>query len=989
MLKKTLSIAITAILVPIFFVGIVNSQTLERGGIEEIIVTAQKTDENIQDVPIAVSAFSSESLELQQIETFGDLQFNAPNITFTKSNFTGANMTIRGVNSGTVAASGDGGVAFHVNSVPVPTRVFETEYYDLESVEILRGPQGTLYGANSTGGVVNMKFARPTEEFEGSVDIEIADYNHRRLKGVINMPIADNVSMRIAGMMLERDGFTENQFPGKEGEDIDGRDITSWRMTLAAELSENTIATFTYYNFEEDDNRARIGKQMCYETETPVYGCNPYKIRYGQPKGASDLSGVWGAIAGLNTWSPLDYASGNLSRSQDLRETYQNIDPVYKASEDTYILEVESGVIENYTINFRAAYSKSSVFSQQDYYNTDGSQKYAKLGENAGNPLLPPGNAAFPDGIVPVSAYTESMCGIFCNAISGYYDFAMAYDTSAANGEFKFAEVSVASDLEGPINFLAGVNFTEFENSSIYDVYWTTAEAAALSPLLGPRLYPSHYRNQTDPYELERKGLYTQVYYDATDDLRITIGARWNESEKSVKDRQNLVNSIILAGGTRVGDPVTAAVQTVDPALGLVLTGQGGPTLPMIPGLAQQREILGVPTSFTEEEVTGKVGFDWSPDLAGTDSTLIYGTFSRGYRPGAFNPPIDPTLFSNVPQTTDPEFIDAYEIGMKNVLLDNSLVANLTAFFYDYQGLQVSKIIARTSVNENIDAEMQGLEAEFFWSPAAVPGLRLDLQVSLLETEIANGVTSVNPLDKISKVKGDTEGWLMKDYGSGATCGFKKQDLFIGIGAGALNLNPAAGALDMIAAPKTLSPTAGPGSNFDSSDPTGLVSPIAQIGAGALPTIANCASIQAKLAGLKAAGVPGVYGDYWEPVYDLSGNELVQSPATTVHFGAEYTADFANADLQVVSRIDYYWQDDMFSRIYNNPRDIIEAWDVLNAQIIIQSTVNPWYVRIWGQNLMDDDNITGHYFTAEASGGFRNDFLVDPQMIGISFGARF
>ena len=328
MLRKTFNLAILAIFTPIFLIGIINAQTLERTGIEEIIVTAQKTDENIQDVPIAVSAFSTESLELQQIETFGDLQFNAPNITFTKSNFTGSNMTIRGVNSGTVAASGDGGVAFHVNSVPVPTRVFETEYYDLEAVEILRGPQGTLYGANSTGGVVNMKFARPTEEFEGSVDLEVADYNHRRIKGVINMPIAENVSMRIAGMMLERDGFTENQFPGKEGEDIDGRDITSWRMTVSAELSENTTATFTYYNFEEDDNRARIGKQMCYETETPVYGCNPFKIRYGQPKGASDLSGVWGAIAGLNTWSPLDYAANNLTRSQDLRETYQNIDPV-------------------------------------------------------------------------------------------------------------------------------------------------------------------------------------------------------------------------------------------------------------------------------------------------------------------------------------------------------------------------------------------------------------------------------------------------------------------------------------------------------------------------------------------------------------------------------------------------------------------------------------------------------------------------------------
>ena len=72
---------------------------------------------------------------------------------------------------------------------------------------------------------------------------------------------------------------------------------------------------------------------------------------------------------------------------------------------------------------------------------------------------------------------------------------------------------------------------------------------------------------------MERKGLFTQVYYDASDDVKVTIGASWNESEKSVADRQLLFNSIILAGGTGVGDPVTLGVQTIDPALGLVLTG--------------------------------------------------------------------------------------------------------------------------------------------------------------------------------------------------------------------------------------------------------------------------------------------------------------------------------------------------------------------------------------------------------------------------------
>ena len=123
MLNKTISIAISAIIMPVFLVGVAFSQALERQGIEEIIVTAQKAEENIQDVPIAVTAFNAESLELQQIETFSDLQFNAPNITFTKGNFSGSNFVIRGINSYTVAASGDGGVAFHINEVPVPTRI--------------------------------------------------------------------------------------------------------------------------------------------------------------------------------------------------------------------------------------------------------------------------------------------------------------------------------------------------------------------------------------------------------------------------------------------------------------------------------------------------------------------------------------------------------------------------------------------------------------------------------------------------------------------------------------------------------------------------------------------------------------------------------------------------------------------------------------------------------------------------------------------------
>ena len=102
-------------------------------------------------------------------------------------------------------------------------------------------------------------------------------------------------------MSLQRDGFSTNMFTGKEGEDIDGRDINSWRFVLEADLSENTTARLTYMDFEEDDNRARAGRQMCKPTEVPSYGCYPDQIGYGQPTGGSTLGGLFAAIGAYLT----------------------------------------------------------------------------------------------------------------------------------------------------------------------------------------------------------------------------------------------------------------------------------------------------------------------------------------------------------------------------------------------------------------------------------------------------------------------------------------------------------------------------------------------------------------------------------------------------------------------------------------------------------------------------------------------------------------
>ena len=971
-MSKRILFAAIFMVAPLFFSNVALAQEAKTTGIEEILVTAERTAQSIQDVPIAVSAFGAEALELQQIETFGDLQFTIPSVTYTRGNFTGGSMSIRGVASAAVAASGDGAVAYHLDSIPLPTRVFETEFYDVSRFEVLRGPQGTLYGANATAGTVNMLFARPTNEVEASAEIEFGDYNHKKIKVMMNMPLADNLRLRVSGMNLSREGFSTNMFPGKEGEDIDGRDITSYRAVLEADLNEDTVARFTYMNFEEDDNRARAGRQMCKMTETPAYGCHPTEFGRDSFQGPGGLNGILLAVAGMASFSPLDTAP-----SQPLfgiRETYQAIDPVYKVHEKAYMLAIENNSFENLTIKANFAYHESGILSQQDYSQNDGRTKLFK----GTNPF-------FPNGELPISGYTDpnsgnfGAMGIFGGSVGGYHDFGFAYDTSRSENEYTYGDITIASDFDGNVNFVAGFNMLENETVNLYDVYFNGGDAVALAPILsGARLYPSHYRNLTNPYELERTGVFAQVYIDVNEDTQITLGARWNESEKRVADAQQFLNSIILAGGTSVGDPVLAAVQRTDPNLGLVFAGLGGPALQPIPAPGEQRALTGNPISFTEEEITYKAGIDWTPDLEATDSTLIYASISRGYRPGLFNPPVDPVLFAGVDPQADPEFIDAFEIGMKNVLNDNTLIANFSAFYYDYQGLQVSKIIARTSVNENIDAEMTGLEAELAWSPSSVPGLKIDAQFSMLDTEVAGGTKSLNPHDLTGRNLGDTQGWVMKDINNASTCGFTKQQLLAGIGGGVINANPAAGALDVYLLPKTLSVN-----NFDSADPSGLMDPLAQIfGMGALPTLGNCASIASKLT---AAGLGGFY----EVEYDLGGNELTNAPKATAHIGIEYTADFTESNLQVISRLDYYWQDSMWTRLYNTTRDSIDSWDVINAQVIIKPTNSDFYARLWVQNLADDDNQTGAYFTDPSSGQFRNDFYMEPRMFGVSFGAKF
>ena len=169
-----------------------------RAEIEELIVTAQRVAESIQDVPIAVTALTDETLRDRQIITPSDLQLNTPNVSFSATNFGSSTLSIRGIGRPVVGRSGESGVSAHMNEIAVPANLETMEFFDLERIEILRGPQGTLFGRNATGGAINLVTKMPSPDgFDGFADVEAGAFNHSRLKGAINLPIGTRLSARV------------------------------------------------------------------------------------------------------------------------------------------------------------------------------------------------------------------------------------------------------------------------------------------------------------------------------------------------------------------------------------------------------------------------------------------------------------------------------------------------------------------------------------------------------------------------------------------------------------------------------------------------------------------------------------------------------------------------------------------------------------------------------------------------------------------------
>ena len=226
--------------------------------IDEVIVTAEKRAESLQDVSKAVTALSSDEIERKNLVDFVGLSAIAPGVTVAKNEGYKTIISIRGVgdetNQNAIAAPS---VALHMDGIFIASKFsLRTDFIDLERIEVLRGPQGTLFGQNSTGGTVNVISTAPTfDELSGKVDLALGDYDLTKARGAVNIPLSDSVATRFSWVSTDHDGFSENLVTGQ---DLDDATHSSLRSDWLFDISDSTsLRVFAQY-FEADNNGAAM-----------------------------------------------------------------------------------------------------------------------------------------------------------------------------------------------------------------------------------------------------------------------------------------------------------------------------------------------------------------------------------------------------------------------------------------------------------------------------------------------------------------------------------------------------------------------------------------------------------------------------------------------------------------------------------------------------------------------------------------------------------
>jgi len=984
--------------------------------IETVVVTAEKRSEDVQSVPIAVTAYSAEDLAAHQVSEFKDIQFSTPNVSYTKGNFTGSNFQIRGIGLTGVGYDAEAGVAVHQDDVfLVNPPLAEANFYDLERVEVLRGPQSTLYGRGATGGSVNIITAKPQlDTFSAAAEGSYGNYNAAELKGMVNIPlITDVAGLRLAGDWVRHDGYVKNIADNSR---IDSEDTYSVRGTLRFKPTENTTIDVTGSFSHEADSKMRSRKQQCATDPTGVLGCLPDSLGNGVVNLNSTLATIASsrqALAGFGaavnpalastfanmglfdlTKQPVLPAPLSVLNPADLREVNTDFAPIYHAKDEFFAVNAKQRLTDWLDATFVGGYDYHTTYSQESYNNVGGqpfdpatlaTAKATYLGTLAA--LISPAYASIyapflsVNGALPVSAVGG--LGLGSGNIRSYSNTVSAYDQSNIESQQYSAELRFNTNFEGPLNFMVAGYYLRATSQGNYYVLANTFDypfmvvGSILGGLTdkgngttsgygGPSgsyclavgcTNPGYYDNNGAFNGLTSKAIFGEAYWDVIpDEFKITAGARITNDEKKQIGRIFLAPGVVPLGTPSEDAAVADLLRTNQKDFDVSTPGNDAYQVNHV----------------TFSKWTGRLVANWSPKVDFTDSTNVYASYSRGYKAGGFNPGIDPALqpVFGVPTTYAPESVNAFEVGTKNIIAQ-AIQANVSAWYYDYKNLQVSTIIANTSVNQNVDAKLWGFEGQFLFVPS--DNLQFDMNIGYTNSRIGDSAI----VDQRNPTGGAKNAVLVKD----ATLGGSISQNCVIYMAPNQPLSPA----DNPAFQAAAAGTAAAGVFFA---PPGGSAALASHGV-ALANFGSCNGALSPLLnafgysfsdtnGNKALGIP----------QSLKGNELQNTPPWTISVGAQYRFDL-DGGYSITPRADFYWSADMWGRIFNTAADKIKSGKTTSALITFSAPENAWYVVGYVKNVFDDTNVTGEYLTSSSSGLYTNLFLNDPRTFGVRVGANF
>jgi iron complex outermembrane recepter protein len=662
--------------------------------LEEVIVTAQKRAESTQDTPIAITGMSENTLEKFGFSSANDISAQVPNMQVSGPyGDVQPIFSIRGVSMSDYSSNQASPIGvYNDESYMGAVYTHGMSFFDVARLEVLRGPQGTLYGKNTTGGAINIVTKTPEigDGFHFNAKQGVGNYNsHKGDYGVEGTLIEDRLAARLAYSYSRRDGYYENALGGP---DLSQQDFQGARLVFNFNVTDQINMVLKYTHAENDalaspsrnEPRGDLSANPELVAVLETTGVGTYDR---QNNGYQDNTAYSRPAEGLDYYEVQDNYTGALIVNMDL------------------LVNTIEFVADNYTITAVTSVNESDYHQLQ---NVDGSpQELLEIDWN-----------------VETQAFSQ--------------------------------DLRVSTTLYDDFDLIAGVYYAteDMQLHNTYCIYGDppdTRTAATFPGVTGyyPYLLDFGCVDQHMDTEKESYAGYGQMRWNITENLGMDIGLRYTDDKI---DLPYLNVSRIGYDGSPRGTWVPGNNTGVDNIFVPLNVGSQSPLEPgnliagILNGSIGLSELLqtaqtgythgpytedsATPLSAHEQEWTGKIGLDYRFN----DNLMVYTSFSRGFRSGNFNAGVyyEEREFNNA--YAAPEFLNAYELGVKADFWDQRARINSALFYYDYTNQQFINVVGVSNFLENAGgSQIFGLESEMFF--ALTESLTVQFGLGILETE--------------------------------------------------------------------------------------------------------------------------------------------------------------------------------------------------------------------------------------------------------------